>query len=106
MIVKIPKIIKIVARNYTVSLDDSLLRDEGNRGCVHWHKQTITLASNMHDEQKAVSFLHECLHVIEEHTTGRANLSEEVICGLAEGVYQLLKENLGIEFDWSNIKCV
>ena len=104
MKIKIPKEIKIAARNYKISMPVNLLRDEGNRGCVYWHKQIIEIAPNLSEEQIAVSFLHECVHVIDEHMAGRGGISEEITSGLAEGLFQLLKDNLGIEFDWSLIK--
>ncbi len=104
MKVKIPKQIKIGGRTYKLRLNDHLIRDEGNRGCVYWHTQIINLDSNMEQEPMSVSFLHELVHAIDEHYCGRTGLSEEATCGLSEGLYQFLKDNLGIEFDWSLIK--
>ena len=103
MKVKVPNKIKIAARTYDIVFRQELLRDEGNRGQVWWHKQLMELAPNLHPEQEVVSFLHECIHIIDEHMAGRSNITEETTCSLAEGIYQLLKDNLGIELDLSDI---
>ena len=102
MKVKIPREIKIAARDFTVGFNENLLRDEGNRGVTWWQKQEIKLASNLHPQQLDVTFLHEYVHIIDEYW-GRLGLNEETTISLAEGLYQLLKDNLGIEFDWGNI---
>jgi len=104
MKVKVPKKIKVGARTYAITFKENLLRDDGNRGCVYWHKQTVEISPILHKEQKDVTFLHECIHIIDEHMAGRTGLSEEVTNSIAEGLYQLLKDNLGIEFDWRDIK--
>ena len=104
MKVKIPREIKIAGRNYKIKFDEHLIRDEGNRGVVYWHTQEVKLLHETHPELMAVTFLHECIHIIDEHMNGRGNLTEEQVCGIADGLFQLLKDNLGIEFDWSEIK--
>lgn len=104
MKVKVPREIKIAGRNYTIGLVEHLVRDEGSRGMVYWHTQEIKLLRDTHPELKAVTFLHECIHVIDEHLNGRGALSEEITCGLSEGLFQLLKDNLNIELDWSEIE--
>jgi len=101
--VKIPKEIKIGARIYKVGFKDNLLRDDANRGQVYWHKQEMELSPNLHPQQLSVTFLHECIHIIDEHIGARIGLTEENTTALSEGLYQLLKDNLDIEFDWSEI---
>lgn len=103
MKVKIPKEVKIAGRTYTIKFNSELLRDEGNRGIACYSKQEIQLYSGLAPEQRVVTFIHEYIHTIDEHLCGRAALSEEVTSGLAEGIFQLLKDNLNIEFDWGNI---
>jgi CII-binding regulator of phage lambda lysogenization HflD len=101
--VKVPKQSKVGAREYKVLIENDLVQNQGNRGETRYHKQEIVLDSRLSQEQRIVTFIHERLHTIEEHFCGRVNLSEEIISGLAEGLYQFLKEDLGIEFDWSEI---
>lgn len=48
------------------------------------------------------TFLHEMVHVIDRHLVRDAQ-DETATHAIAEGFYQLLT-NLGIEFDWSEIK--
>ena len=104
MKVKIPNKIKIGSREYRVLLEPRLVREQGNRGETRWDREEIALDSNLNLTQRSVSFIHECVHIIDEHACGRANLSEELTSGLAEGLFQLLKDNLGIELDWSLIE--
>jgi len=47
-------------------------------------------------------FLHEFMHVIERHMGMK--LEDNDIERISEGFYDLLVNNLGLEFDWSDIK--
>ena len=47
-------------------------------------------------------FLHELIHIIERHMGMK--FDDMDIERLAEGLCIILFDNLGIEFDWSNIK--
>ena len=104
MKVKIPKQIKIAARTYNVISDKHFIRDTGDRGRCTYHTQEIKFDGEMVGDTRNVTFLHEIVHIIDEHYCGREGIDEKVTCGLSEGIYQFLKEDLGIEFDWSNFR--
>ena len=103
MRVKVPNQIKIAGRIYKVLLEARLVREQGNRGEVRWDREEIALDTNLNLNQRTVSFLHELVHIIDEHFCCRSNISEEITSGLAEGLFQLLKDNFGIEFEWEDI---
>lgn len=102
MKVKIPKTIQVVGHTYKVLYKSHLSKDRGIRGRINHRLQEIQIEPENPVSQKNQTMLHEILHFIE--TTFAMDLSDDDIDRLAEGLYQVLSDSFGIEFDWSNIE--
>ena len=103
MKIRVPKQIKIGVNCYQVEhLPDELFND--NEYGAAWHrKQKITIDPSSHSVQKYTTFLHEIIHLIEKSYCFRVDSDgnvDRLACGLAE----FLRNNLGIELDWSDIE--
>uniref|UniRef100_A0A6H1ZDK6 Peptidase n=1 Tax=viral metagenome TaxID=1070528 RepID=A0A6H1ZDK6_9ZZZZ len=103
MNIKVPQELQIAGKTYTIVFVKHLIRDDGDRGKIYWHKQQIQIGDDLEGELRDSTLFHEIIHCFDEHFCGRDNISEPITCGLAEGLFQLFK-NLGITLDWSEIK--
>ena len=102
MKVKVPKQIKIGAHTYSVCYKQFLGKDMGFRGTIEHRLQEIWIDPDNPESQKAETLIHEVLHLIGSvFSTG---LDDSNVDRIAEGFLELLANNLGIEFDWSDIK--
>lgn len=102
MRVKIPKEIKIGIYPYRISFDPHLRDDEGYIGVANFRTGTISLVPQVNKGRLGVAFLHELIHIIED--TCHFDITEQDNFRIAEGIAELLFNNLGIEFDWSEIE--
>ena len=102
MKVKVPKRIKIGINTYSVSfLADEVLNDNEFGAC--WHrKQYITVDPSSHPTQRYTTFLHELIHLIEKSYVFR--IEDDNVDRIAQGMGEFMRDNLGIEFDWGDIK--
>ena len=102
MKVKIPREISIGIQKYRVEyLPDEVFND--NEFGAAWHrKQLITIEPTSHYVQKYTTLLHEVMHLIEKAYSFR--IPDEDVDRLASGMGEFLKDNLGIELDWSDIE--
>ena len=102
MKVKVPSKIKIGVHAYEVRYNPLLWHEESLKGCANHLRQTIEIDTHLAESQKLVTFLHEVNHIINDNY--RCKLDEDEIDKMASGFAELLVNNLGIEFVWSDIK--
>ena len=102
MLVKIPREIKIGADSYDIILKPNLKLREGCVGETKYMCHTITVDVGLMQDDKMNTFLHEVLHSIDHAYS--CSLDESNIDRMAGGLTEFLRDNLGIEFDWSLIK--
>lgn len=76
--------------------------DEGWKGSVNFRTREILLDPAQSKNQREFSLLHEVIHIIDN--AFECDLDEKNISRIAEGFQVFLQDNLGLEFDWSDIK--
>jgi len=90
---KIPKKrVKIGVHTYTIAWQRIILsEDKEVDGVCDHEKMEITLSDKLKETQLQETFIHECLHAIEE--TYKINLGESRINALAPALLAFLKDN-------------
>ena len=102
MKVKIPKKIKFLTHEYEIVFDTKELQSAGTMGLTRHLFQKITLDNKVTPPSELNQiFLHEFIHVIERHMC--IKIDDADVDRISEGISELLLQ-LGVEFDWSNIK--
>ena len=99
MKVRIPKTIKIATHTYRIELRSGVTTEMGSAGLVDHIKKVIFIDKNLSQSEIDEGFLHEVLHVIER--VWNIKIDDPDTDRYAEGLAVFLKDNLGIEFDWS-----
>ena len=94
--IKIPKKLKIGAFNYTIEMSNNLHIKNGLQG-VHYGSQCLIKlqigGKDGYNRQKVeLNFFHEVLHAIDA-TYNDSGLDEKTVDGLANGLYQVFKDN-------------
>lgn len=85
---EIPQKIKIGGHTYTIIVtDDKNIVDEDSYGNRDDSKMEIALSKKVFHSQQEETLLHEILHCINNE------LSEVTIQNIAQGLYQVLKDN-------------
>ena len=102
MKVKIPQKIKIGLCELVVKYNRHLRDDDGCAGIANFRTGEIQIMPQLAPRRKDVTLMHEVVHIFEDVYHFR--LSEDDNWRIAEGIVELLVNNLGIEFDWSSIK--
>ena len=103
MKVRIPSRIKIGGHWVKIFYEDKLYDNHAKYGQSRFAECEIALQDrDMSDSRKAHTLLHELMHFI-DNTYNNYKLGEDDIDALATGIHTLLVD-LGIEFDWGNIK--
>ncbi len=102
MKVKIPQKIKISTHEYSIGYETHLSEDEGFRGVCNHRTQAIKIDPTLPPSRRDQTLLHEIGHIVSKVYVMDEN--EDNIDRLAQGYAELLFNNLGIEFDWSDIK--
>jgi len=100
MQIKVPKEIQIGTLIYKVYLDESLDDAEYDGSAFH-SKLQIRINPAIPDARKALSLLHEIIHTFSKPFDVFPNDREINLLSTALG--EFLFNNLGIEFDWSDI---
>ena len=101
MKVRIPKTIKLLTHTSSIKFDNKFVQAQGTCGITrHWY-QDIILDPCLPESEIAQVFFHEVFHVIERHFC--VKLDDADIERLSEGLMEILVNNLGIEFDFSDI---
>ena len=102
MKVKIPSQIKIATSSYTVGFREHLKLDDGLVGVAYHRNKAIYIDPALDTSEKAQTLLHEAIHIIDR--IYGCKIDEDDTDRLAQGMAELLVNNLGIEFDWSDVK--
>ncbi len=103
MKVKVPQKIKIGGHWVSIHYEDKLMDNHGKYGQSRFPECEIALQQrDMADSMKSHALLHELVHFI-DNTYNNYALDEATTNALASGIFALLTD-LGIEFDWRDIK--
>jgi len=102
MRIKVSKEIKIGAHSYKVVYKKHLGKDQGFRGTIEHRQEEIWIDPENPLCQRNCTLLHEAMHLISGVFS--IGLEDDAIDRVAEGMAEFLFNNLGIEFDWSDIK--
>tara|TARA_Y100000310_G_scaffold177357_1_gene177442 strand:+ start:9354 stop:9719 length:366 start_codon:yes stop_codon:yes gene_type:complete len=100
-VVKIPKQIKVGGHTYRIIYEPHLSKDTGNRGHINHRKQIIGIDPENPKSQQDATLLHEIIHLTE--TVFDLDLSDADTDRISEGLFQVLSDSFGIEFNWDNI---
>ena len=86
--------IKIGAVCYSLEYIENL-QDDGRPldGQIDHGLAKISIKSNMDDQIRVQTLLHEIIHAIETQTGRRRELKEPMIDALAFGIYQVMRDN-------------
>lgn len=90
---EIPNKVRISYKDYNVNLIDGDVIDD-NKVCygnIDFNKGNINLSNLYSEDQKKCTFIHECLHGIDDIM--EIDLEEEQIRKLGKGLYQFIKDN-------------
>ena len=100
MKVKVPKYIEIGSLTGSVSFADNIRVDDGWRATYNQRtaKLEIDKSCGMMTDR---TFLHEVVHMIDINY--EVDLNEQSISRIANGIYEFMINNLGLEFDWQDI---
>jgi len=102
MKIKIPREIKIGTHTYSVSYDRAIRTDDEHIGQTNHRTQQIKIWTDAPLSMRNESFIHEVIHIAEYYF--RVRIEDADIDRIAECMCDLLLNNLGTEFDWSEIK--
>jgi len=99
--VKIPKHISVGGHTYSITHKPLLSKENGIRGHIVHNRQIIQIEPENPLTQRNVTLLHEAIHLVDAIFS--LDLSESDTNGLAEGLYQILSDSFGIDFDWGDV---
>ena len=89
----IPSKVKIGYKDYTVNkIDNTVVAD--NQVCygnIDFDEGIITISTLYHEDQQKCTFIHECLHGIDEIV--EAKLTEDQVRLISKGLYDFIKIN-------------
>ncbi len=102
MKVKVPSEIKIATHTYRVRYDSHMRHDEACYGQVNHREQTIDIETSIPPSVMNQTLIHEIVHIVDKVYVCR--MDEDDLERLSNGMAELLFNNLGIEFDWSEIE--
>lgn len=101
MKVRVPPVIRIGIHDYKILLDDHIAFDSLAVGQSRHRDGEIAIDCHQNMSQRYVTFLHEVLEVIRRKYT--INLDHDDLDRIAQGMAELLHNNLHIKLDWSDI---
>lgn len=89
----IPSKVKIGYREYTVNkVNDNVVYDNSVcYGNIEYDRGVINISTLHHEEQQKCTFIHECLHGIDEIV--EAKLTEDQVRLISKGLYDFIKTN-------------
>ena len=102
MKVKIQPVIKIDGHWVKIFYEDNLSDYHGKYGQSRFAECEIAIDRSISDSFKMQAIIHELLHFI-DNTYNNYRLEEAETDALATGIHTLLVD-MGVEFDWSDIK--
>ncbi len=101
MKIKIPRTFKVGAATANVSLKKHLSGDDGFNGTFNTRTGDLRLDCVLIGSKRDRIFAHELMEVIKENYS--LHTSEDDMSNIANGWLEFLSQ-LGVEFDWSDIK--
>lgn len=89
----IPKNVKIGYKDFEVNLVPNKVIDEDVicYGNINHNDQIINISSLYGEDQQKMTFIHECLHGIDD--MAETDLTEDQVRKLAKGLYSFIKDN-------------
>ena len=102
MKIKVPQKIRISAEDYEIFFQPHLSVDDAQSGQVWFRKNLIRVDPCFPRSAQFATLIHEVIHIIDR--CYKCHLEEDNVERLARGISEFLANNLGIEFDWSDIK--
>lgn len=97
---QIPPVIRILGFDWDIKEDKHVAHEGGIFGSTHTFSQTIFLDPAAPQQKKEQTLLHEMMHAIwwqtglnKRYTKEKEIIEEEIIGALAQGLYQILKDN-------------
>lgn len=89
----IPSKVKIGYREYAVNkVNDNVVYDNSVcYGNIEYDRGVINISTLHHEEQQKCTFIHECLHGIDEIV--EAKLTEDQVRLISKGLYDFIKTN-------------
>ena len=99
MKVKVPKKIRLCTYNYEIRLIERMASEHKLLGLCLTDDGLIKIDSGSIPQIKDMALIHELTHAINDIFT--LGLDEKTIDLLSQGWAMVLKNNLGIEFDWN-----
>ena len=102
MKVKIPPKIKVSIGDYEIFYQPHLSIDESQCGQVWFRKNLIRIDPCFPANEQFVTLIHEVLHIVDRFY--KCHLEEDNVDRIARGISEFLVNNLGIEYDWSDIR--
>uniref|UniRef100_A0A6M3KLG6 SprT-like domain-containing protein n=1 Tax=viral metagenome TaxID=1070528 RepID=A0A6M3KLG6_9ZZZZ len=100
MIVKVPRSIKIGNFNFKVKFTEHLKVDDNWRGSCNQRKGLIEIDPIAGNSMNR-TLIHEVVHMIDFNY--ECGFDEDTTSRIANGVSELIFDNLGVELDWSGI---
>lgn len=82
---------KILGYNYKLDLDKTLKSLDGNMGFCNMDHQVLTVASDLEDDAKCSTLLHEAIEALNYHL--ELKLEHRQISSLEAGLHQVLSDN-------------
>lgn len=96
---EIPNRVKIGYKDYKVNKveDNVIVNDSTCYGKIDFDKDSIDISALYSEEQQKCTFIHECLHGIDENV--ETDLTEDQIRKIGKGLYDFIKSNPNIFID-------
>lgn len=96
---KIPNRVKIGYKDYKVNKveDNIIVNDSTCYGKIDFEKDSIDVSTLYSEEQQKCTFIHECLHGIDDNV--ETDLTENQIRKIGKGLYDFIKSNPNIFID-------
>ncbi len=101
MKVKVPSEIKIGALRAKVRMVSYIHADDNYRGLFNQRTEELQIDNQLGGRARDMTFLHEIVHMADINY--EAGLNEGDVSRIANGLFEFLYRNLGIELDWSDI---
>ena len=101
-LVKVPSQIKIGALRANVSVVPYIHADDNFKGLFNQRTEQLQIDNQLGGRVRDTTFLHEVAHMIAINY--EIGMNEEEISRTANGLFEFLYYNLGIELDWSEIE--
>lgn len=100
-VIKLPSTVKLGSHEYEVLFDETQ-EDKDFRGTFSSRRHKVYLNPLLVHQQLRVTYLHELVHAICD--VNSIGAPEQDVARIAEGVSEVLFRNLGMDFDFGDVK--